>query len=104
MSGTSGSYQRPGGRVEHATAVTGPGGEATLVWPPGAFSAPPVVTLAVAAGAGFRSVRIVSNTAAATVVEAVGAAVVELLGVQILAVGAGAAGVTVLGMATPAAP
>lgn len=102
MSGTGGWYQRPGARVERATAVTGSGGQATLTWPAGAFTAPPTVTLAVQAGGGFRSVRIVSSTAAETVVEAVGAAVVELLGIQVLAVGAGAAGVTVHAVAVGA--
>lgn len=47
------------------------------------------------AGSGFRSVRIVSNTAGATTVQAQGAAVVELLGIQILGAGIAAAGVTI---------
>ncbi|WP_167396308.1 hypothetical protein [Streptomyces griseus] len=69
------------------------------VWSP-PFTAPPVVTLAVEGGAGFRSVRITANSPAGTTVQADGAAVVELLGISLLAAALPAAGVTVHLIAT----
>lgn len=96
MSGTDGSHLPPGGPVcEVATGTTGGDGRVTFNWPAGRFTGPPVVTLGLQAGAGFRSARIVSNTAAATVVEVLVSAGVTLLGIGVLAVGAVAPGVTV---------
>ncbi|MFC7791417.1 hypothetical protein [Streptomyces cinereoruber] len=93
--GTAGDYEAPQRRQERATAVTGANGVATFTWPAGAFAAPPVVTLTVEAGDGFRSVRIASNTATQTTAHVLVAAGVTLLGIGVLAVGANAAGVTV---------
>lgn len=99
---TSGSYQRPGGRVERATGVTDGSGNVVLTWPAGAFTAPPVVTVSVQGGTAFRSYSITANTAAATTVNVQAAAGVTLLGIGVLAVGAPAAGVTVHAIATAA--
>jgi hypothetical protein len=92
---TAGDYEAPARREERATAITGSNGVATFNWPAGAFAAPPVVTIAVEAGDGFRSARIASNTAAQTTVHVLAAAGVTLLGVGVLAAGANAPGVTV---------
>jgi hypothetical protein len=92
---TAGDYEAPQRREERATAVTGANGVATFTWPAGAFAAPPVVTVAVDAGDGFRSARIASNTAAQTTVHVLAASGVTLLGIGVLAVGANAPGVTV---------
>ena len=92
---TAGDYEAPQRRQERATAVTDGNGIATFAWPAGAFAAPPVVTVAVEAGAGFRSARISSNTAAQTTVHVLAAAGVTLLGIGVLAAGANAPGVTV---------
>jgi hypothetical protein len=81
--------------VESATGVTDGNGNYTFTWPPGAFTAPPVVTLALEAGTGFRSARISANTAAATTVTVLQAAGVTLLGIGVLAAGTPAAGVVV---------
>lgn len=81
-------------RLERVSAVTDGAGQAVIAWSP-PFAAPPVVTLAVQAGGGFRSVRITSNAASATTIQADGAAVVELLGISLLAAALPAAGVTV---------
>ncbi|MEU8322531.1 hypothetical protein AB0C33_29585 [Nonomuraea sp. NPDC048881] len=59
-------------------------GNATFTWLAGTFTAPPVVAIAGEAGAGFRSARIVSNTADSTVVQAQAAAVVKVLGIEVL--------------------
>lgn len=75
--------------------VTDGSGNITFAWPPGSFTAPPVVTVAVQAGAGFRSATVTSNTAAATTVNVQQAGGVTLLGIGVLAVGTPAAGVTV---------
>lgn len=97
--GEAGPPGGPGVRLERAAAVTDSGGQAVITWSP-PFAAPPVVTLAVQAGAGgFRSVRITANTASATTVQADGAAVVELLGISLLAAAVPAAGVTVHALA-----
>lgn len=93
--GTAGDYEEPGPRQERATAVTDGSGNAVFAWPPGAFTAPPVVTVAVEAGAGFRSARISANSAASTTVTVLAAAGVTLLGIGVLAAGTPATGVTV---------
>lgn len=98
--GTAGDYEAPQQRQERATAVTDGSGNAVFNWPAGAFSAPPVVTLAVEAGAGFRSARIASNSATQTTVHVLQASAVTLLGIGVLAVGTNAAGVTVHAYAT----
>ncbi|MFI7467427.1 hypothetical protein [Nonomuraea sp. NPDC049646] len=92
---TVGDFEAPQRRQERATAVTDGSGIATFSWPAGAFAAPPVISIAVEAGAGFRSARIASNTAAQTTVHVLAAAGVTLLGIGVLAGGANAAGVTV---------
>lgn len=94
---TSGAYRAPAGpRIERATGVTDGNGSVTFAWPAGAFTAPPVVTLAVEGASGsFRTVRISANSAASTTAQVTGAAVVELLGIQLLAAALPAAGVTV---------
>lgn len=92
---TSGDFSRTGARVERATAVTNGAGQATVTWPAGTFTTPPVIALAVEGGAAFRSARVVTNTAVQTVVQVSGAAVVELLGIQLLAAALPAGGVTV---------
>jgi hypothetical protein len=92
---TSGDYTAPTPHVERATAVTDSNGVATFNWPAGAFPAPPVVTVALEAGAGFRSSRISANTAAQTQVTVLASAGVTVLGIGVLAVGTPAAGVTV---------
>jgi hypothetical protein len=92
---TAGDYEAPQRRQERATAVTDGNGVATFNWPAGAFATPPVVTIAVEAGAGFRSARIASNTAAQTTIHVLAASGVTLLGIGVLAVGANAPGVTV---------
>ncbi|MEU9576310.1 hypothetical protein [Streptomyces chilikensis] len=99
---TSGDYEVPQRREERVTAVTDGDGVATFNWPAGAFSGPPVVTLAVEAGAGFRSARIASNTATQTTVHVLAAAGVTLLGIGVLAAGVNAPGVTVHAHATAA--
>lgn len=91
---TSGSYTLPGPRTERARGVTDANGNVTFTWPAGAFSAPPVVALAVQSG-GFQSARISANTSTSTTVSVLAAAGVTLLGVGVLAVGAPAPGVTV---------
>lgn len=99
---TRGAYQRPGGRVERATGVTDGSGTVTFTWPPGAFTTPPIVTLALQGGDGFRSARISANTAVSTTASVLAASGVTLLGIGVLAVGAPAAGVTVHAIATAA--
>lgn len=92
---TDGDYEAPQRRVERATAVTDGSGTATFTWPAGAFAAPPVVTLAVQGAAGFRSLTVTANSATSTTVNVLGAPVVSLLGIQILAASVPAPGVTV---------
>jgi hypothetical protein len=92
---TAGDYETPARREERATAVTDGSGNAAFAWPAGAFAAPPVVTLAVQGPAGFRSLTITANSAASTTVNVLGAPVVSLLGIQILAASVPAPGVTV---------
>jgi hypothetical protein len=82
--------------------VTDANGVATFTWPAGAFVVPPVVTVAMEAGAGFRSARIASNTAGQTTVHVLQASGVTLLGIGVLAAGTNAAGVTVHATATAA--
>ena len=97
---TDGDYEAPQRRQERAKAVTDGNGIATFNWPAGAFAGPPVVALAVEAGAGFRSARIASNTAAQTTVHVLAAAGVTVLGIGVLATGSNAPGVTVHATAT----
>lgn len=92
---TDGGYAPPAPRVERATGVTDANGNVTVNWPAGAFSAPPVVTVAVQGAVGFRSHTITANSATSTTVTVVGAPVVSLLGIQILAASVPASGVTV---------
>ncbi|MFJ2816114.1 hypothetical protein [Streptomyces sp. NPDC087294] len=92
---TAGDYEAPAPHEERAKAVTDANSVATFNSSAGAFTAAPVVTLAVEAAAGFRSARISANTAGQTQVTVLAAASVTLLGTGVLAVGAPAAGVTV---------
>ncbi|WP_228995216.1 hypothetical protein [Streptomyces sp. DH8] len=92
---TDGAYTPPARRHERATAVTDGNGQALFTWPAGAFTAPPVVTVAVEAGAGFRSARISANTPTSTTVTVLAAAGVTLLGIGVLAAGTPASGITV---------
>ncbi|XVV34952.1 hypothetical protein ACQPXT_13285 [Streptomyces sp. CA-100214] len=92
---TRGSYTPTAGRVERATAVTNASGNVTFNWPAGTFSAPPVVTVGLQGAAGFRSYTITANSATATTINVVGAPVVSLLGIQILAAATPASGITV---------
>ncbi|OKI35050.1 hypothetical protein A6A29_16650 [Streptomyces sp. TSRI0281] len=85
--------------MERVRAVTNATGQAIISWSP-PFTAPPVVTLAVEGGVGFRAVRITANSPAGTTVQADGAAVVELLGISLLAAALPAVGVTVHLIAT----
>ncbi|MBL0777844.1 hypothetical protein G6541_11090 [Streptomyces albidoflavus] len=82
--------------------MTDSAGNVTFTWPPGAFAAPPVVTIGVQGAAGFRSHAITANSAAATTVNVVLSTGVTLLGIGVLAVGAAAAGVTVHAQAVAA--
>jgi hypothetical protein len=97
---TAGDYEAPQRRQERATAVTDANGSAVFNWPAGAFPGPPVVALAIEAGAGFRSARISANTATSTTVNVLQAAGVTVLGIGVLASGTPAAGVTVHATAT----
>ncbi|MEC3994991.1 hypothetical protein VSR01_16220 [Actinacidiphila sp. DG2A-62] len=93
--GTAGDYEAPQ-RVERATGVTDSGGRVTLIWPVGAFAAPPVVTHAIeAASVGVRTARIISNTAASTTFEVLVTTGVTVLGISVLGPGVAAQGVTV---------
>ncbi|MFC8882987.1 hypothetical protein ACFT54_10225 [Streptomyces cinereoruber] len=92
---TSGEYRPTSGRVERATGVTDANGNVTFAWPAGTFSVPPVVTVALQGATGFRSHTITANSATATTVNVVGAPVVSLLGIQILAAATPAPSITV---------
>ena len=92
---TRGHYTPTSGRVERATAVTNGAGDATFTWPPGTFEGPPVVTVALQGDPGFRSYTVTANSATSTTVNVVGAPVVSLLGIQILAAAIPASGITV---------
>lgn len=92
---TAGDYEAPAPTTVRATAVTDGAGNAVFTWPAGTFTAPPVVTVALQAGAGFRSATVTANSAASTTVHVLGAPVVSLLGIQILAASVPASGVTV---------
>ncbi|MET7809750.1 hypothetical protein ABZT26_02685 [Streptomyces sp. NPDC005395] len=96
---THGYYTPPARRVARAKAVTNGSGEAVFTWDP-PFAGPPVVTLAVEAGAGFRSARVAANTARQTTVNVQATTGVTLLGIGVLALGTAAAGVTVHATAT----
>ncbi|MGV2914546.1 hypothetical protein [Streptomyces alfalfae] len=82
--------------------MTDANGSVTFTWPAGAFTGPPVVSLAVEAGAGFRSARVSANSATATTVVVLQASGVTLLGIGVLAAGTPASGVTVHAHATAA--
>ncbi|MEV7413188.1 hypothetical protein [Streptomyces althioticus] len=99
---TSGSYTPPppAARQAQARAVTDSSGNAVFTWPPGLFTAPPVVTLAVEAGGGFRSARVAANSATETTVNVQVSGGLTLLGLGVLAVGVAASGVTVHATAT----
>ncbi|MFD5570479.1 hypothetical protein [Streptomyces cadmiisoli] len=86
--------------MERATGVTDASGNVTFNWPAGTFSVPPVVTIGIQGAVGFRSHTITANSATATTVNILGAPVVSLLGIQILAASVPAAGVTVHAHAT----
>lgn len=92
---TAGDYEAPAPTVVRATGVTDGAGNVVFAWPAGAFAAPPVVTVSVQAAAGMRSPTITANSAASTTVHVLGAPVVSLLGIQILAASVPAPGVTV---------
>ncbi|MFZ4266621.1 hypothetical protein [Streptomyces arboris] len=93
---TRGHYTPISGRVERATGVTDGAGNVTVNWPAGTFSVPPVVTVALQGGAaGFRSHTVTANSATATTVHVLGAPIVSLLGIQILAASVPAPGITV---------
>lgn len=100
--GTDGAYAPAGGRVERARGVTDGAGNVTFTWPSGAFAGPPVVALGIQAAAGFRSWSITANTAASTTVHVLGAPIVSLLGINILAAAVPASGITVHAVATEA--
>lgn len=97
---TDGSMAAP--RVYRARGVTDGSGLVTLAWPAGAFTAPPVVSIGLEAGAAFRSHRIAANSAASTTVHVLQAAGVTLLGIGVLAAGVNASGVTVHAVAVAA--
>ncbi|MCX4609379.1 hypothetical protein [Streptomyces mirabilis] len=92
---TSGDYTPTSGRVERATAVTDANGNVTFNWLVGTFSVAPVVTVGIQGAVGFRSHTITANSATATTINVLGAPVVSLLGIQILAASIPAPGVTV---------
>lgn len=92
---TRGSYTPISGRVERATGVTDANGNVTVNWPAGTFAVPPVVTVALQGATGFRSHTITANSATATTINVLGAPVVTLLGIQILAASVAASGITV---------
>jgi len=92
---TRGHYTPISGRVERATGVTDGAGNVTVTWPVGTFSVPPVVTVALQGAAGFRSSTVTANSATATTVNVLGAPVVSLLGINVLAASVAAAGITV---------
>ncbi|MDX3345882.1 hypothetical protein PV387_03385 [Streptomyces sp. ME02-6987-2C] len=75
--------------------MTDGSGNVVFTWPAGAFTAPPAVTIALQGASGFRSSTITANSAASTTVNVLGAPVVSLLGIQILAASVPASGVTV---------
>lgn len=92
--GPPGQPGASGPRIERTTVTTDNAGQAVVTWNP-PFTAPPIVSLAVQAVGGFRSVRLTANTTDSTTVQADGAAVVELLGISLLAAALPAAGITV---------
>ncbi|GAA2946013.1 MULTISPECIES: hypothetical protein [Streptomyces] len=92
---TRGHYTPIAGRVERARGVTDASGNVTFTWPVGAFTVPPVVTVALQGATGFRVHSITANSAATTTVNVQASTGVTLLGIGVLAVGAAASGVTV---------
>jgi hypothetical protein len=92
---TRGHYTPTSGRVERRTGVTDASGNVTFNWSAGVFTVPPIVTVDLQGAAGFRSHTITANSATATTVNVLGAPVVSLLGIQILAASVAASGVTV---------
>lgn len=100
---TRADYTPPTVRLERQRGVTDGNGRITFTWPAGAFTAAPVVTLALeAATAGVRSARIVSNAAGSTTVEVLTTTGVTVLGISVLGPGVAASGVTVHAHAAPA--
>ncbi|MFD0208938.1 hypothetical protein ACFVH9_07360 [Streptomyces hirsutus] len=91
---TSARYSPPSPRTVRVRAATNGSGDAVFTWSP-PFAVPPVIQATVEAGAGFRSLRIASNSAGSTTVHVDASAGVTLLGIGVLAVGTPAAGVTV---------
>lgn len=100
--GTGGSFTPPGGRVTAATGITSSTGDVTFTWPAGAFTTPPVVAVGVEAGPGVRSWSITANSPTSTTINVLGAPVVSLLGIQILAASVPSPGITVHAIATAA--
>lgn len=100
--GTDGAYIPATGRVVSARGVTDVAGNVTFSWPAGTFTVPPVVTATLEAAAGFRSWSVTANTATSTTVHVLGAPIVTLLGIQILAAAVPASGITVHVTATAA--
>ncbi|MFD5788572.1 hypothetical protein ACFWH1_18360 [Streptomyces sp. NPDC127037] len=92
---TRGSYVPLSGRVARATGVTDANGNVTINWPASTFTVPPVVTVAMQGAPGFRTYTVTANSASATTVNVLGAPVVSLLGIQILAAATPASGITV---------
>lgn len=95
---TSGSYTRPGRRVEAQTGVTNASGQVTFTWAP-PFATPPVVTTSVAAGTGFYALRVTANSPTATTVEVTRSAAVTVLSIGVLAASVPASGATVTAIA-----
>lgn len=92
---TTGDYRPPSLQTARATGVTDGAGNVTFNWPAGMFTVPPVVTVALQGAAGFRSSAITANSPTATTVNVLGAPVVSLLGINILAASVAAVGITV---------
>lgn len=88
--------------VERAKGVTDGSGNVTFNWPAGAFTQAPTVAIGVQGASGFRAYTITANSATATTVNVLGAPVVSLLGIQILAAAIPAPGLTVHAIATDA--
>ncbi|MCC9686864.1 hypothetical protein [Streptomyces sp. MNU103] len=99
---THGDYEEPARPVVSARGVTDGSGNVTVSWPAGAFAGPPVVTVGIEAASGFRSWSVTANSATSTTVHVLGAPIVSLLGIQILAAAVPASGITVHVTATAA--
>lgn len=99
MAGTAGTYQAPAAvprPVWRGTAVTNAQGIATFTYPPGRFTAPPVVAVAVQGGTGnLKAHRVLTNTTASATVLVQAAAGVTVVGIGVLATAQPEAGATV---------